>query len=53
MRWLLVIAVCGTAGAVLLGHAGSALELAAMLLPAHAAVAYAADRYRNAPRSVT
>jgi hypothetical protein len=53
LRWLLVVAVTGTAGAVLLGHAGSALELAALLLPAHAAVAYAADRYRNAPRSVS
>ncbi len=46
LRWLLVIAVIGMAGAVLLGHAGSALEIAALVLPAHAAVVYAADRYR-------
>ena len=45
LRWLLVIAVIGTAGAVMLGHAGSAIELAAMLLPGHAAVVYAVDRY--------
>ncbi len=45
LRWLLVIAVTGTAGSVLLGHAGSALELAALVLPAHAAAVYAADRY--------
>ena len=51
LRWLLVIAVAGTAGAVLLGHAGSALEMAALLLPGHAAVAYAADRYRR-PRAL-
>lgn len=50
LRWLLVMAVVGTAGAVLLGHAGSALEMAALLLPGHAAVAYAADRHRRAPR---
>lgn len=47
LRWLLVIAVLGTAGAVMLGHGGSALEIAALVLPAHAAVAYAADRYRR------
>jgi hypothetical protein len=47
LRWGLVIAVVGTAGAVLLGHTGSALELAALLLPGHAAVAYAADRHRR------
>lgn len=47
MRWLLVIAVAGTAGAVLLGHGVSALELAAILLPGHAAVVSAADRYRR------
>ncbi|MCC7055182.1 MAG: DUF4105 domain-containing protein [Gemmatimonadaceae bacterium] len=47
LRWLLVIAVVGTAGAVLLGHGGSALELAALLLPGHAAVAHAADRHRR------
>jgi Domain of unknown function (DUF4105) len=45
-RWLLVVAVVGTAGAVLIGHAGSALELAALLLPGHAAVAFAAGRGR-------
>ena len=47
LRWLLVIAVIGTAGAVLLGHAVSALEMAALLLPGHAAVVAAADRYRR------
>ena len=53
LRWLLVIAVVGTAGAVLLGHAGSAIELALLVLPAHAAVVAAADRYKsNAPRPV-
>ena len=54
LRWLLVIAVVGTAGAVLLGHAGSALEIAAVFLPGHAAVVYTADRFKqNAPRPVT
>jgi Domain of unknown function (DUF4105) len=53
LRWLLVIGVVGAAGAVLLGHAGSALELSALLLPGHAAVAWAADRRKNAPRPVT
>ncbi|MBC7842355.1 MAG: DUF4105 domain-containing protein [Gemmatimonadaceae bacterium] len=48
LRWLLVVAVIGTAGAVLLGHAGSALELALLVLPSHAAVAYLADRNRRA-----
>jgi Domain of unknown function (DUF4105) len=47
LRWLLVVAVVGTAGAVLLGHAGSALELAALFLPGHAAVAWAADRHKR------
>ncbi len=47
LRWLLVIAVIGTAGAVLLGHSVSALEMAALLLPGHAAVVAAADRYRR------
>ena len=47
LRWLLVVAVIGTAGAVLLGHAGSALELAMLVLPSHAAVAYIADRHRR------
>jgi hypothetical protein len=47
LRWLLVVAVVGTAGAVLSGHAGSALELAALTLPAHAAAVYAADRYKR------
>ncbi len=47
LRWLLVIAVIGTAGAVLLGHAVSAFEMAALLLPGHAAVVAAADRYRR------
>ena len=51
LRWLLVVAVTGTAGAVLLGHAGSAIEMAALLLPGHAAVAYAADRFRVAVRA--
>ncbi len=46
LRWLLVAAVTGTAGAVLLGHVASALEMAALVLPGHAAVVYAADRYR-------
>ncbi len=53
LRWLLVIGVTGTAGAVLLGHAGSALELAALVLPAHAAAVYAADRYANRARPVS
>ncbi|MDZ7631724.1 MAG: DUF4105 domain-containing protein [Gemmatimonadaceae bacterium] len=48
LRWLLLAAVLGTAGAVLLGHAGSALEIAAIFLPGHAAVAAAASRYRRA-----
>ena len=48
LRWLLVIAVVGTAGAVLLGHAISALEMAALLLPGHAAVVSAVDRFRRA-----
>ncbi len=52
LRWLLVIAVTGSAGAVLLGHAGSALELAALVLPAHAAAVYAADRYANRARRI-
>ncbi len=47
LRWLLVIAVIGTAGAVLLGHSVSALEMAALMLPGHAAVVAAADRYRR------
>ena len=52
LRWLLVIAVTGTAGAVLLGHAGSTLEIAALVLPAHAAAVYAADRYALRARTV-
>ncbi len=48
MRWLLVIGVAGTAGSVLLGHAVSALELAALVLPGHAASVYATDRHRRA-----
>lgn len=48
LRWLLVVGVIGTAGAVLLGHAGSALELAMLVLPSHAAIAYIADRNRRA-----
>ena len=47
LRWLLAIAALGTAAAALLGHAVSALELAALVLPGHAAVVYAADRYRR------
>ncbi len=47
LRWLLVIAVVGTAGAVLLGHAVSALEIAALVVPGHAAIVYAADRFRT------
>lgn len=47
LRWLLVIAVVGTAGAVMLGHAGSAVELAALVLPGHAAAVYAVDRCRR------
>lgn len=50
LRWLLVAAVIGTAGAVLAGHGGSALELAAIVLPAHAAVVWCTDRYRSAVR---
>lgn len=52
LRWLLVIAVAGTAGAVLLGHAGSMLEIAALVLPAHAAAVYASDRYAYRVRPV-
>jgi Domain of unknown function (DUF4105) len=48
LRWLLIIGVVGAAGAVLLGHPGSALELAALLLPGHAAVVWAADRWKRA-----
>ncbi|MCU0625991.1 MAG: DUF4105 domain-containing protein [Gemmatimonadaceae bacterium] len=44
MRWLLVVAVVGSAGAALAGHAGSALEMAALFLPAHAAAAFLVDR---------
>lgn len=47
LRWLLVMAVVGTAGAVLSGHAVSALEIAALVLPGHAAAVYASDRYRR------
>jgi hypothetical protein len=47
LRWLLVIAVAGTAGAVLSGHSVSALEIAALVLPGHAAAVYASDRYRR------
>ncbi len=47
LRWLLVIGVVGTAGAVLGGQAVSALEIAALVLPGHAAVVYASDRYRR------
>jgi hypothetical protein len=45
LRWLLVVAVIGSASAVLLGHTTSALEMAALLLPGHAAVVYAVDRF--------
>ena len=47
LRWLLVIAVTGASGAVLSGHAVSALEIAALVLPGHAAAVYASDRYRR------
>jgi hypothetical protein len=47
-RWLLVIAVVGTAGAVLGGYAQSAIELAALLLPGHAAVLYAVQQATRA-----
>jgi len=47
LRWLLLMAVIGTAGAVLRGHAVSAIEIAAAVLPGHAAIVYAADRYRR------
>jgi len=47
MRWLLVAAVAGSAAAVLLGHGVSALELAVLFLPGHAAAVYATDRYRR------
>jgi Domain of unknown function (DUF4105) len=47
LRWLVIVAVVGTAGVMLLGHAGSALELAALALPGHAAALYAAGRYRR------
>jgi hypothetical protein len=48
LRWLLIVAVVGTAGAVLSGHHVSALEIAALVLPGHAAAVYASDRYRRA-----
>jgi hypothetical protein len=51
LRWLLIAGVIGTAGAVLLGHAGSALEMAALFLPSHAAVVFAVDRWRSAGRA--
>ena len=44
---LLVIAVAGTVGALLTGHGGSALELAALVLPAHAATVFGADRFKR------
>jgi hypothetical protein len=47
LRGLLIVAVLGTASAVLLGHGGSALELAAIFLPGHATIAAAASRYRR------
>ena len=47
LRCLLIVGVVGTAGAVLLGHAGSAIEMAALVLPGHAAAVYAADRFRS------
>jgi len=47
LRWLLIVAVTGTAAAVLAGHAESAMEIAALVLPGHAAVVYAADRYKR------
>ncbi len=50
LRWLLVIAAVGAASAVVLGHATSAMEMAALFLPGHAAVVYAADRFRRGSR---
>ncbi len=48
LRWLLAIAALGALAAVILGHGVSAMELAALVLPGHAAIVYAADRYRRA-----
>ena len=47
LRCLLIVGVVATAGTVLLGHAGSAIEMAALVLPGHAAAVYAADRFRS------
>lgn len=44
---LLMVAAAGTVGALLTGHGGSALELAALVLPAHAVTVFAADRHRR------
>lgn len=52
MRTLLGIAVVGTAGAALAGHAGSALEMAALFLPGHAAVTWLVDREAARRRAV-
>ena len=44
--WVLpVIGVIVTGAAIRLGHAGSALEIAALVLPGHAAVVWAVNRY--------
>jgi hypothetical protein len=56
LQSLLVLAVVGVAGAVMSGHAVSALEMAALFLPGHAAVVAAAGRSRQSdvtPRSST
>ena len=47
LQSLLLIAALGTAGAVLSGHAVSALEMAALFLPGHAAAVAAAGRFRR------
>ncbi|MES3033682.1 MAG: DUF4105 domain-containing protein [Gemmatimonadota bacterium] len=47
LKWLLAVAALGSLAAVILGHGVSALELAALVLPGHAVVVYAADRFRR------
>jgi hypothetical protein len=48
--WLLLIGAVGVLGAVLAGHAQSALELGALVLPGHAAVAYIAQQVSRRTR---
>ena len=49
VMWVLpVIGVIVTGAAIRLGHAGSALEIASLVLPGHAAVVWAVNRYSRA-----